>query len=93
MAARVSGEVPILIERLIREAFDASFWKAVSVVRVEGDAGVYFHLMGLVDEKALRASILESQGELGKRMVPKHAAQIVARLSRQRWVGPYRWRK
>lgn len=80
--------------RLIEEAFDSRFWRDIRVRGTPDEVGNYvFSVRGAIDAEELYAAFQKRRSSELKAMVPKHAEEIVAKLSRQRWIGPYRWRK
>ena len=89
-----------LVNMFLRERFDLSsedhsgFWKTREVRAMPYDDGqVYVHLTGVVDSNLLALDMQSGLRKLVQQTRQRHFTEVIERMTRQRWIGPYRWRK
>ncbi len=75
---------------------DHEFWRDITVDELQHSQNrdeYYVHLRGVVTGQTLAAMRAGRWAELLEQMRPRHYREVLDKMSRQRWIGPYRWRK
>lgn len=84
-----------LVEQFIEHTFPATGpWKTrtVEVMRNEADE-VYVNVYGVIGGKELAADVQMHRLRTLQKLRPRQYEDVLSKLSSQRWIGPYRWRK